>query len=308
MGKPALAAPEAPSPGVFTCGACGGHESTPWVRTTDPTGRATGEFTLVRCAVCKSGALWPQPDDATLAAAYGHDYGPHGAPHEGGSKGRIPGGTPGRALVIGAGGGSNLTRLQAAGWEAVGVEPNPDAVARAREAGLDVVEGTAEAGPYPDGKFDMIWLPSVIEHLRDPRQAMWNLRGGLEEAGRLVIWTQNPESDSANRWGEDWVHLDPPRHLWHFTRIGLRLLAASAGLEPRSWVTQSRPRGHLTSMEIAARRAGQELDVHRSRWHKALARPRCWWADSRAAGDLQLAEFQPTASEACGDDPLRRSR
>lgn len=262
--------------------------------TTDPTGKAAGEFTLVRCAICKSGALYPQPDDATLADAYGHDYGPHGAPHEGGSKGRIPGGAPGRALVIGAGGGSNLKRLQSAGWTACGIEPSGEAVARGKAAGLDLTEGSAEVGPYPDGKFDLIWLPNVIEHLRDPRQALWNLRGRLEEAGRLVIWTQNPDSDSAVRWGEHWVHLDPPRHLWHFTIAGLQALAGNVGLSLKSWRTLSRPRGHLTSKEIRARRNGVELDIHRSRWHKALARPACWRADRRNRGDLILAEFSPS--------------
>jgi SAM-dependent methyltransferase len=255
-----------------------------------------GSFAVSRCAGCELGVLHPPPDDATLAAAYGDDYGPHGAPAphaQAGPSRRIPAGRPGRALVIGAGGGANLSRLIAAGWTAQGVEPDTAAVARACAAGLDVRAGTAEAGPFPDGPFDLVWLPAVLEHVRDPIAALRNAGRQCAPGGRVVVWTQNPGSRSATRWGGDWVHLDPPRHLWHFSEAALRAAATRAGLRLQRLRSRSRPRGRLASAEIRAARAGHPRDLRRSRWRKALLRPACWLDGWLGRGDLWDAEFVP---------------
>lgn len=278
------------------CPACDGGAWRAWCAAPDPTGRTPGVFTVVRCAGCGLGRLDPLPDDATLAAAYGDDYGPHAAAevrdHAGVAR-RIPRGRPGRALVVGAGGGSDCMRLRAAGWQVVGIEPDARAVAAAVAAGLDVRPGTAEAGPYPPGAFDLVWLPAVLEHVREPLAALRRAGEAAAPGGRVVVWTQNPDSASARAWGADWVHLDPPRHGWHFSAAALRGLAGRAGLAVASLASRSRPRGRLASAEIAAARAGRPRDLRRSRWRKALLRPACWWDALVGRGDLWDAELRP---------------
>jgi SAM-dependent methyltransferase len=183
--------------------------------------------------------------------------------------------------------------LQAAGWRVIGIEPDSGAVANAGAAGLDVRSGTAEGGPYPDETFDLVWLPAVLEHVREPLAAMRNAAARCAPTGRVVVWTQNPDSRSARAYGADWVHLDPPRHLWHFTEQALRALADRVGMRVDRLHTRSRPRGRLASAEIRARRAGRPRALRRSRWRKALLRPACWWDDLRGAGDLWGAELRP---------------
>ncbi len=242
-----------------------------------------------------------------IRAAYGGDYGPHGAPEATGSgpARRRPSGTAGtggKALVVGAGGGSEVARLRAAGWDAVGIEPDERAVAAARSAGLPVTRGSAEEGPAPPGPFGLVWFPSVLEHVRDPVAALRRAGEALAgPSGRVVVWSQNPDSWTARRYGADWVHLDPPRHLWHFSRDALFLLAGRAGLRVVRLRTRSRPRGWLASAEIRAARLGSPRDLRRSRFRKALVRPLCWAADLAGAGDLFEAEMVPTSARGAGN-------
>ena len=280
---------------MTACPACDAGDWRPWLSAPDPTQRVAGTFVVVRCAGCGLGRLDPQPDDDTLAEAYAGDYGPHNPPaardHAGLAR-RIPGGRPGRALVVGAGGGSDCMRLRAAGWAVQGMEPDAGAVERARAAGLDVTRGDAESGPYPDRAFDLVWLPAVLEHVRDPLVALQRAREAVAATGRVVVWTQNPDSASARRYAEDWVHLDPPRHLWHFSGHALRALAERSGLRIVTLRSRSRPRGRLASAEIAAARAGRPRALRRSRWRKALLRPACWWDALTGAGDTWEAELR----------------
>lgn len=81
----------------------------------------------------------------------------------------------GRVLEVGCGIGRNLEHLRRGGFEAVGLDHNPDAVARCRERGLvaltpqafeagreAVVGGPRRAAPLP---FDTLLLSHVAEHL-----------------------------------------------------------------------------------------------------------------------------------------------
>ncbi len=279
--------------GGFACPACGGREARPWVSAPDPRGAAPGAFAVVRCETCGLGVLHPKPAEEVIRAAYGGDYGPHRAPDADGRgpRRRRPAGTPGKVLVVGAGGGSEVAHLRAAGWEAAGIEPDPRAVAAAVAAGLPVARGTAEEGPFPPGSFDLVWFPSSFEHVRDPVAALSRAGRSLTPGGSVWVWTQNPDSWTARRYGADWVHLDPPRHLWHFSRDALLLIAGRAGLRVVRLRTRSRPRGWLASAEIAAARRGAPRSLRRSRLRKALVRPLCWAADLAGAGDLWEAEM-----------------
>lgn len=65
---------------AVTCPLCDCDESVASVRTPDWTGFVPGEFQLVCCRNCRHVYLNPAPVDASLAACYPEDYGPHQRP------------------------------------------------------------------------------------------------------------------------------------------------------------------------------------------------------------------------------------
>ncbi len=83
--------------------------------------------------------------------------------------GRILAGRPvQRALEIGCNVGWNLSYLQALGVpELYGIEPQPDAVVRARgrAPGFGVVQGTAFELPFRDAWFDLVFTSGVLIHI-----------------------------------------------------------------------------------------------------------------------------------------------
>jgi len=116
-------------------------------------------------------------------------------------------------LDIGCGRGEFLELLQGLGVTARGIELDPDLVASARQAGLDVEEG--DAVPYlatlPDRSLGGIALIQVIEHLTI--QGVVDLvevaRHKLVEGGLIVIETVNPQSIYTFAHS---FYLDPTHH------------------------------------------------------------------------------------------------
>jgi protein-L-isoaspartate(D-aspartate) O-methyltransferase len=84
-----------------------------------------------------------------------------------------------RALVIGAGTGYSAAVLAAMGLEVFGVESAADLAARARELGVDIIEGALEAGRKKDAPYDQILIDGAVEHIPDAIVAQ------LSDGGRL---------------------------------------------------------------------------------------------------------------------------
>ncbi len=87
---------------------------------------------------------------------------------------------------------------------------------------------------YPAGYFDMVILWHVLEHLKHPDQTIREIRRILKPGGTLVVAVPNFSSWQARWAGENWFHLDLPRHLFHFPFAALRQLAEDRGFEFRS--------------------------------------------------------------------------
>jgi ubiquinone/menaquinone biosynthesis C-methylase UbiE len=76
-----------------------------------------------------------------------------------------------------------------------GIDPSPEMLARAgrkaRKAGLDVVfrNATAQALPFPGGRFDVVLTSAVLHHLpRDARaECAREMRRVLKPGGRLLV-------------------------------------------------------------------------------------------------------------------------
>ncbi len=120
----------------------------------------------------------------------------------------------GYLLDVGCGTGEFLQYMRERGWQVTGVEPEKDARQFAVEQALPVKAGLDS---LRDHNFDVITLWHVLEHMHDFRDAMENLAGILDQDGVLIMAMPNVDSWDMKRYQEEWIALDTPRHLFHFT-------------------------------------------------------------------------------------------
>ncbi len=133
----------------------------------------------------------------------------------------------GRMIDVGSGMGLTLDILQQIGWEVSGIELDPHAAAARPE--LPVFVGDLSTIKIPEGSVDVVRAWHVVEHLRDPLEALQRMRGWLAPGGELILGV--PNIDSAMRWWfrERWGGWRYPYHLYHFTPETIRALVMRAG-------------------------------------------------------------------------------
>jgi 2-polyprenyl-3-methyl-5-hydroxy-6-metoxy-1,4-benzoquinol methylase len=135
----------------------------------------------------------------------------------------------GRLLDIGCGSGAWLVLMKGLGWEAEGIDFDPQAVDAANKAGLRVHAGVLEDQKYPSEHFDALTMSHVIEHVPDPIATITECYRLLKPNGRLVLFTPNTSSLCHYYFGQDWRGLEPPRHLHIFSFTSMRRLFAHVG-------------------------------------------------------------------------------
>lgn len=82
----------------------------------------------------------------------------------------------------------------------------------------------------PDGEtFDVVMMHHALEHVPDPDASLRDARNWLKPGGRLIIRIPVRQGWAWREYGKDWVHLDPPRHLYHWTVDGFTRFAESRG-------------------------------------------------------------------------------
>jgi|688.fasta_scaffold162093_1 2-polyprenyl-3-methyl-5-hydroxy-6-metoxy-1,4-benzoquinol methylase len=140
--------------------------------------------------------------------------------------------SPGKLLDIGCGSGQFLQQMQLYGWEVEGVDFDSKAVEGVKTRyDLNVHAGSLESIAYPDSSFDAITMSHVIEHMPDPIALLKESYRLLKPGGYLVVTTPNVNSWGHKQFEENWLHLDPPRHLHLFSQNTLRHCADRAGLD-----------------------------------------------------------------------------
>lgn len=185
-------------------------------------------FRIERCEGCGIGVTLPFPED--MDRYYTSDYhgGRHGLTAAMCDRRRrsiidaVTGSLSERRLLdVGCGDGTFLQTAQLAGWQVWGVERFPGP---ARQLGLPVFNSLAEADAQ--GPYHCITLWHVLEHLPDLNDTIATLRRLLHDEGVLVIAVPDAASLQARCFGPSWLHLDVPRHLYHFSERALKLLLA----------------------------------------------------------------------------------
>ena len=123
-----------------------------------------------------------------------------------------------RLLDIGSGPGFFLKTAKSRGWRVLGIEPSRQAAAHARELGVEVVEGFFNAETAPGlGRFDVVHMNNVLEHIPDPISLVGLARDLLVPGGIACINVPNDFSpfqlaaSAAQNTREWWLAL--PHHL-----------------------------------------------------------------------------------------------
>ena len=156
---------------------------------------------------------------------------------------------PGRLLDVGAAYGFGLRAARTVGFEAMGIEISPEATEAARRrAGVPVIAGDFLEVEVP-GRFAVITMFDVLEHMRDPRACVARARELLVPGGILAIETGDLASPWARLLGRRWYFLDPPQHLSYFSAAGLVELVTAERLLPTG---RARRFGRWVSLSNAA--------------------------------------------------------
>ena len=140
---------------------------------------------------------------------------------------RVPGPRPRRVLDVGSGSGMVPLALSLAGdVEVLGVDPFTSGDrclgnhARLRAATLHDI----------DGEFDLVMFHHSLEHMLDPFRALCEARERLARDGIVLVRVPTVSSLAWREYRTDWIGVDPPRHVWIPSRVGMKKLAHRARL------------------------------------------------------------------------------
>lgn len=111
-------------------------------------------------------------------------------------KGFIP--SEGMGVEIGVGTG----RFAAPLGIAIGLEPSPRMATLARQRGVEVLEGVAEALPFADGAFDFALMVTVVCFLDDVTQAFREAYRILKPQGVLIVGFIDRNSELGRRYSQ----------------------------------------------------------------------------------------------------------
>lgn len=168
----------------------------------------------------------------------------------------------GKLLDLGCGDGRFLALMRAAGWDVMGVEPDP-AAARAVQQEFGISVTTLEDARLLDESFDAITLSHVIEHVHDPVALLSECRRLLKPEGKAVIVTPNIGSLGHQKFGSSWRGLEPPRHLHIFSLRTLRVCCEKAGMHVQVLRTSARSAGLIWKESETIRRHNEPSSLDR---------------------------------------------
>ena len=193
-------------------------------------------FNIVRCENCGLIYLNPQPDLVELKKHYSRVYFPRLNQDKMNEKSDdrfdikcrnrlnevLSFSKSGKVLDIGCSDGYFLNYLKQKGWQVEGVEISEFASQKTRERyNINIFCGELPQAGYPDEYFDVVSLFEVLEHLPDPAGTLQEVRRILKKNGLLIMTVPNFDSLQRLLFGKYWHIIDPPRHLFYFSKTTL---------------------------------------------------------------------------------------
>jgi hypothetical protein len=101
-----------------------------------------------------------------------------------------------------------------------------------------------------EGEFDLVMMQASMEHVWDQRGLVREIARLVARGGQCMVNIPTLDSWAWQHYRENWVHLDPPRHFYIYSRTGITWLLGSAGLEVTSIVDSGSAFGILASEKI----------------------------------------------------------
>ncbi|UAB86378.1 class I SAM-dependent methyltransferase [Zunongwangia sp. SCSIO 43204] len=132
----------------------------------------------------------------------------------------------GKLLDIGAGTGDFLIAASRY-YEVNGIEPSEIARKNAQNKNLELKSSLSEISDT----YDVISMWHVLEHVPNLNHQIEEFHRLLKDDGILVIAVPNFKSKDADIYKEHWAAFDVPRHLWHFSKIGIQTLFLENGFK-----------------------------------------------------------------------------
>ena len=133
-----------------------------------------------------------------------------------------------RILDAGAGSGAFISASLDAGYEALGFDFCPEAVALAKKMfNVDLILGSIDAIPNPSN-YGVVTLWDVIEHVDNPAKMLLNAYTRMEKGGLLVLETCNWDSPHRREKGDAWSYY-LYNHLYYFSQKSLKAILTRGG-------------------------------------------------------------------------------
>ncbi len=269
------------------CLVCGREMAQRWQARDHARGQNGPEYGVLWCRTCGYGRVAGEFAPEDVAGFYGQSYYTHSAP---GAEQEAAHGWLNRLRMhlawradhgldlaadevqatdahprlcdVGCGNGKAMGMFHAAGYEAVGIEPDPEARAIASRYGR-VYEGTAEWLPeeVEQRQFEVVLLSHVLEHCIDPIAALKNVRSLLSPEGTAIVEVPNNAALALEMFGPAWFFADIPRHLHFFTENSLREVMGQAGLRVTETFYTGYTRQFSQSWLAAQRQVATNLGV-----------------------------------------------
>lgn len=140
--------------------------------------------------------------------------------------------TPGqkRLLDVGCGHGFMCYAAKLRGLNALGVDLDLDAQhLGAIHLGVEIINGPIQNVFQHD--FDIVTEIMTLEHVRDPRRHISEIRSRLRDGGLYVGSVPNIGGVYARLRGKNWYHLIPPEHLNYFNITTLNQFLQNTGFD-----------------------------------------------------------------------------
>ena len=225
------------------CNLCGSHERQPFC---PENGRG-----LVQCQRCGLVYVSPRPDPNELYALYGETYfhnddsGTVGYTNYirdernirqtfAGRLARIERFVkPGKLLDVGCAMGFFLSEAAKRGWQVQGLDVSNFAVQYTKEHfGFDVQHGSFSDLEYPEGRYDLVTMWDVIEHVPDPASYVEKVARLLRPGGIFSLATPDIDSIPARLTGKRWVGYKlSEEHVYYFSAATLRRMLDQYGFD-----------------------------------------------------------------------------
>ena len=129
-----------------------------------------------------------------------------------------------KMLDVGCGRGQFIYLMKKKGWVVYGTETSQISASAAKQkVGSEaiIVSKDLEEIKNVNTDFNLITFWHVLEHLKKPKKIFSLIEKKLTNKGFVVIEVPNFSSLQHSINKNNWIHLDCPRHVTHFTKNGL---------------------------------------------------------------------------------------